>query len=270
MKYLLKAHAIKGDTEGFNTVMAEYTEAKLPTSTSTPILNSALRLTLNAPGDLDWKKFSSKYTELFPEDMPVENAETYEILFAACGKYEKADQAIEWYNDLITKKQDIVTKSNRDAFRNAVGDKIYREHYKQLLNHIRKFVLDLDSRPTSFIPSERLLTRMTRVKNDSVVSTLMKKEAVRVELAVQELAAAGFLESCEAISESSGIFFLICLSGCLYLSLSVYPSSYPCKSTHSTKLSYLRLLDSIITFLNRLFLNPIPSDRLDSTEQDYS
>lgn len=222
MKYLLKAHAIKGNTEGFNTVMAEYAEAKLPTSTSTPILNSVLRLTLNAPGELDWEKFFSKYTELFPKDMPVENAETYEILFAACGKYEKADQAIEWYNDLTTKKQEILTTSNRDAFRNAVGDKIFKEHYKQLLHHIRKFVLDLDSRPPSFVPTERLLTRMTRVKNDSVVSTLMKKEAVRVELAVQELAAAGFLESCEAVSESSGIFFTsLSVRLSIHLSLSV-------------------------------------------------
>lgn len=255
MKYLLKAHAVKGDTEGFNAVMAEYAEAKLPSST--PEMNSELRLALNAPADLDWDKFLSKYTELFPKDMAVQNAETYEILFTACGKFLKADQAIEWYNDLIILKQEILTTSNRDAFRKAVGEQIFKGHYKQLSSHIRKFISELDSRPTPFIPSERLLTRMTRVKNDIVLSTLMKKEAARVELAVQELAAAGFLEGCEAVSESSGNFFSP-LSACLYLSLSVYSRPSPCKTTHFTMFAYLLQLDSVITFLIRsLYLNPI-------------
>ena len=241
MKYLLKAYAVKGDTEGFNTVMTEFTEAKLPTST--PVNNSALRLLLNTPGGLDWNTFIDNYAKLFLRDMLVKDAETYGLLFEACEKFQKADQAIKWYNDLISTKQNIMTTSIRNAFHKAVGDKAFVEHYKQLTSDIRSFVSEFDKRPDPFVPSKKLLKRMKETRKDLSASTLMKKQFQRLETAVQELAAAGFLEDSEALAEITGTILLpVCLPA----------HQVPYKRPHLTNFPYLQQLSSSMYCIDQL------------------
>ena len=219
IQYLLKAHAVTGDTAGFNTVMNEYIKTKLPAST--PINNSVLRLLLNTSKELDWNRFIDNYAQLFLRELLVKDAETYDLLFGACERFSKAAQAVKWYNDLITSKDKMLTSSLRNAFHKAVGDEVYVQHYKELSKYISAYVTQFDKHPEPYKQSKRLVKRMLEAGDESSISALMIKHFKRVGTAVQELAAAGFLEHSEAIAESAGIFLISSLS--VYLPC-IFPS----------------------------------------------
>jgi hypothetical protein len=202
MKHLLKAHAVQGDIAAFNAVMSEFCEANSPVPIE--VKNSLLRVLLNAPGDFDWDKFEGSYNELFVQEKVAEDSETFSLLLEGCAKAEKVEQAVEWYNIVITERQKIMTKSIQTAFHKAVGDDVFVKHSRQLRPAVLEFVSDFDKPLETYTSSKKLEVRMKKAGDDASDATAMIKHFKRMEAAVQEMAAAGFIEDSEVIAEKSG------------------------------------------------------------------
>lgn len=207
MKHLLRAHAVQGDTAAFNAVMSEVCEANSPIPIE--VKNSLLRVLLNAPGDFDWDKFVESYNEHFVLEKVAEDSETFSLLLEGCAKAEKIEQAVEWYNIVITERQKIMTKSIQRAFHKAVGDDGFVKHTRQLRPAVLDFVSEFDKPLETYIPSKRLEVRIKKGGDDASDATAMIKHFKRMETAVQEMAAAGFIEDSEVIAEKSGTICLL-------------------------------------------------------------
>lgn len=207
MKHLLKAYAVQGDTAAFNAVMSEFCEAnsRIPIE----VKNSLLRVMLNAPGEFDWDKFLESYNELFVLEKVAEDSETFSLLLEGCAKADKVDQAVDWYNIVITERQKIMTKSIQKAFHKAVGDDVFVKHSRQLRPAVLEFVSEFDRPLETYTSSKKLEVRMKKAGDDASDATAMIKHFKRMEAAVQEMATAGFIDDSEVIAEKSGTICLL-------------------------------------------------------------
>ena len=121
IKLAMMAYANAGDVYGMEAIFEKYESMGFKSTTAT--MNIVLKAIVNAP-NLDWTYLKTMKETLFNPKNFQPDVNTYVQLLLACEKYDKAGDAILWFNEFINLESKIeITQLIKNIYRQVVeGD----------------------------------------------------------------------------------------------------------------------------------------------------
>lgn len=203
MHLVLDAYANAGDTAGAENVFGRMQTMGLTPTSDT--INIILKSIVRSSGDLDWEAIAFCYSEYFGFQKFVADNDTYSQLMAACEKYDRPEQAMFWFNEMLSVGLHI-TPPLRDTFKRILGDSDYRNFCDELIPQFQVILADVDKKtiqyPGRHTPESIIADRENKLKREQkpvraalsasseidVIKKIPKavtKEYVRKEIPVQ-------------------------------------------------------------------------------------
>ena len=121
IELVMMAYANAGDIYGMELIYEKYEVIGFRTTTAT--MNIVLKAIVNAPS-LDWSYLKTMKETLFNPESFQPDVNTYVQLLIACEKYDKAADAILWFNEFINLENEMeIPQLIKNIYRQAVeGD----------------------------------------------------------------------------------------------------------------------------------------------------
>lgn len=149
MHLVLTAYANVGDTVGAEKVFVRMLAMGLDATSDT--INIILKSIVNSVGDLDWEAINFCYSEYFGFQKFVADTETYTQLLKACESYNRPEQAVIWFNELLSVGVQI-TPEMRDCLSNCLGEERYREYIDKLHPDYQQVMSEVDIKVEKYLP----------------------------------------------------------------------------------------------------------------------
>ena len=171
MHLVLTAYANVGDTVGAEKVFERMLSMGFSATSDT--INIILKSIVNSVGDhdLDWEAINFCYSEYFGFQKFVADTETYTQLLNACENYNHPEQAVIWFNELLSVGMQI-TPEMRDCLLRCIGEETFKEYTAKLHPDYQQVMSEIDIQVTTYQPKQlsptSAHTRSSRPDNQTV------------------------------------------------------------------------------------------------------
>ena len=149
MHLVLAAYANVGDTVGAEKVFERMLAMGFSATSDT--INIILKSIVNSVGDLDWEAIKFCYSEYFGFQKFVADTETYTQLLLACESYNRPEESVIWFNELLSVGVQI-TPEMRDCLARCLGEERYREYTDKLHPDYQQIMSEIDIQVTTYQP----------------------------------------------------------------------------------------------------------------------
>ena len=142
--HLLMAYGNSGDVNGALSALSKHElQGHLPT---VAMRNSILSAIVKAP-DLQHGEVLNNYWDHYSADTDKFTADkrTYSLALSACEKYGRVDDAVTWFDHLVSSGLKVTTNA-LDTLHRTVGDTAFEECKSRLPSDVRQVVRSVDER----------------------------------------------------------------------------------------------------------------------------
>ena len=177
MHLVLEAYANIGDTAGAENVFERMQTMGLTPTSDT--INIILKSIVNSMSDLDWDAITFCYSEYFGFQKFVADMDTYSQLMAACEKYNRQEQAIFWFNEILSVGLHV-TPAVRDTFKRILGDSQYSDFCEELIPQFRDALSNVDMKTKPF-PGRHTADSIVAERNEKTEARKSTKQNITRE-----------------------------------------------------------------------------------------
>ena len=142
MHLVMESYANIGDTESTRNVMKRSRAMGFTPTSDT--MNIILKSILKSADTNAWEEILKCYSEHFGYLKFIADSDTYIVLMRACEKYKQPDNAINWFNELLSFGSPI-TIEIRDTFRRTLGTERYQSYLRGLHSQFRAALHEVDT-----------------------------------------------------------------------------------------------------------------------------